>query len=39
LITVVLADDNFDGKIDGCVLENGDADGDGRLTTARSCST
>jgi hypothetical protein len=30
-ITVVLADDNFDGKIDGSVLENGDADGDGRL--------
>ena len=30
-ITVVLADDDFDGHIDGSVLENGDADGDGRL--------
>jgi hypothetical protein len=30
-IIVVLADDNFDGKVDGSVLENGDADGDGRL--------
>jgi len=30
-ITVVLADDNFDGRIDGSVFENGDTDGDGRL--------
>ena len=26
----VMADDNFDGKVDGIVVENGDADGDGR---------
>jgi hypothetical protein len=26
----VLADDNFDGRIDGVVVENGDTDGDGR---------
>ena len=30
-IAVVLADDDFDGRIDGSVLENGDSDGDGRL--------
>lgn len=30
-IAVVLADDDFDGRIDGSVLENGDTDGDGRL--------
>jgi hypothetical protein len=29
-IVVVLADDDFDGRVDGCVLETGDADGDGR---------
>jgi hypothetical protein len=26
----VLADDDFDGRFDGLVVENGDADGDGR---------
>ena len=26
----VIADDNFDGRIDGIVVENGDSDGDGR---------
>jgi len=26
----VMADDNFDGHVDGIVVENGDADGDGR---------
>ncbi|MEP7028754.1 MAG: hypothetical protein ABI960_09190 [Candidatus Eisenbacteria bacterium] len=30
-IAVVLADDDFDGRIDASVLENGDSDGDGRL--------
>jgi hypothetical protein len=30
-ITAVLADDDFDGRIDGSVFENGDTDGDGRL--------
>lgn len=29
-IAAVLADDDFDGRIDGLVIENGDADGDGR---------
>jgi len=29
-IVIVLADDDFDGRVDGCVLETGDADGDGR---------
>ncbi len=29
-VVVVLADDDFDGKVDGCVLEIGDADADGR---------
>jgi len=29
-VVVVLADDNFDGRIDGSILENGDLDHDGR---------
>jgi hypothetical protein len=29
-VVVVLADDDFDGRIDGSILENADADGDGR---------
>jgi hypothetical protein len=29
-IAAALADDDFDGRIDGLVIENGDADGDGR---------
>jgi hypothetical protein len=29
-IAATLADDDFDGHIDGCVVENGDSDGDGR---------
>jgi hypothetical protein len=30
-IAAVLADDDFDGQVDGCLVENGDADGDGQL--------
>jgi len=29
-VVVVVADDDLDGKVDGCILETGDADGDGR---------
>jgi hypothetical protein len=29
-VVVVIADDDFDGRVDGCVLETGDADADGR---------
>ena len=29
-IAAILADDDFDGRIDGCVVENGDSDADGR---------
>lgn len=29
-LAAIVADDDFDGRVDGSVLENGDADGDGR---------
>ncbi|MGH7726433.1 MAG: hypothetical protein ACREOU_13480 [Candidatus Eiseniibacteriota bacterium] len=31
VIVVAIADDDFDGKVDGCVVETGDADGNNRV--------